>query len=207
MPSQEPGTRPARPVPYELNVEGHADLGQQTFRIEFGNTGRSTAVYHVRSGNTKTGPWTYTVQPGAEVSDRWALSANSRGAYDLSVYGPNGFLRSFKGSTTGQNIANLDIETRYDDSGLGITLEITNLGAACQVSILDLYSKDEITHTLKAGEELTKHWNLKKTYGWYDFVIEVNTDTSFQQHIAGHVETGEESMTDPAIGAPAPNFI
>jgi phospholipase C len=207
MPSQEPGTRPARPVPYELNVEGHADLGQQTFRIEFGNSGRSTAVYHVRSGNTKTGPWTYTVQPGAEVSDRWALSANSRGAYDLSVYGPNGFLRSFKGSTTGQNIANLDIETRYDDSGLGITLEITNLGAACQVSILDLYSKDEITHTLKAGEELTKHWNLKKTYGWYDFVIEVNTDTSFQQHIAGHVETGEESMTDPAIGAPAPNFI
>jgi phospholipase C len=206
MPSQEPGTRPARPVPYELSVEGHADLSQQTFRIEFGNTGRSTAVYHVRSGNTKTGPWTYTVQPGAEISDSWALSANPRGAYDLSVYGPNGFLRSFKGSTSGQNVANLDIETSYDNS-VGIKLEIRNLGETCQVSILDLYSNDEITHTLKTGEELTKHWNLKKSYGWYDFVIEVNTDTSFQQHITGHVETGEESMTDPAIGAPSPNFI
>jgi phospholipase C len=201
MPAQEPGTRPARPVPYELNVEGHADLGQQGFRIDFANVGKATAVYHVRSGNGKTGPWTYTVQPGAEISDRWALSANSRGGYDLSVYGPNGFLRSFKGSTTGQNVANLDIATKYDNSGLGIKLEITNLGEACQVSILDNYTKDQTTHTLKAGEELTKHWNLKKSYGWYDFVIEVNTDTSFQRQIAGHVETGEESMTDPGIGA------
>ncbi len=186
-------------------MHGKADLGQQTFRIDFGNIGKSTAVYHVRSGNTKTGPWTYTVQPGAEVSDSWALSANPRGGYDLSVYGPNGFLRSFKGSTTGQNVANLDIATSYDNSGLGIKLEITNLGEACQVSILDNYSKDQTTHTLRAGEELTKHWNLKKSYGWYDFFLGVNTDTSFQQHIAGHVETGEESMTDPAIGAP--NFI
>jgi phospholipase C len=192
-------------VPYELSVHGKADLGQQTFRIDFGNTGKSTAVYHVRSGNTKTGPWTYTVQPGADISDSWFLSANSRGGYDLSVYGPNGFLRSFKGSTTGQNVANLDIATSYDNSGLGIKLKITNLGEACQVSILDNYSKDQTTHTLRAGEELTKHWNLKKSYGWYDFVIEVNTDTSFQRQIAGHVETGEESMTDPAIGAP--NFI
>src|SRR5258708_3663902 len=196
MPAQEPGTRPARPVPYELSVHGKADLGQQTFRIDFANTGKSTAVYHVRSGNTKTGPWTYTVQPGADISDSWSLSANSRGGYDLSVYGPNGFLRSFKGSTTGQNVANLDIATSYDNSGLGIKLEITNLGEACQVSILDNYSKDQTTHTLRAGEELTKHWNLKKSYGWYDFFLGVNTDTSFQQHIAGHVETGEESMTD-----------
>jgi phospholipase C len=201
MPVQEPGTRPARPVPYELSVEGHADLGQQAFRIDFANTGKSTAVYHVRSGNTKTGPWTYTVQPGAEISDSWSLSANPRSEYDLSVYGPNGFLRSFKGSTSGQNVANLQIETSYDNSGAGIKLEITNLGATCQVSIVDAYSKDEITHTLKAGEELTKHWNLKKFYGWYDFIIEVNTDTSFQRQIAGHVETGGESMTDPAIGA------
>ena len=75
------------------------------------------------------------------------------------------------------------------------------------MTILDSYSKDQITHTLKAGEKLTKHWNLKQSYGWYDFAIEVNTDTSFQRHIAGHVENGEESMTDPAIGAPTPNFI
>jgi phospholipase C len=207
MPAQEPGTRPARPVPYQLSVDGKADLGQQTFGIEFGNRGKATAVYHVRSGNTKTGPWTYTVQPGAAISDSWALSANSHGAYDLSVYGPNGFLRSFKGSTSGQNIANLTIETDYDNSGRGIKLEITNLGETCQVSILDAYSKDQITHTLKAGEKLTKHWNLNQSYGWYDFAIEVNTDTSFQRHIAGHVENGEESMTDPAIGAPTPNFI
>ncbi|MCU1222178.1 MAG: phospholipase phosphocholine-specific [Edaphobacter sp.] len=206
LPAQEPGTRPARPVPYELNVSGHANLSNQTFHIDFSNSGKAAAVYHVRSGNTHSGPWTYTVEPGVEISDTWTLTANPHGAYDLSVYGPNGFLRSFKGSTSGQNKANLHITTRYDEEGPGITLDIVNRGSACEVSILNVYTKHQITHDLKPGAELTKHWSLKKFFGWYDLVIEVDTDSTFQRHIAGHVETGEDSITDPAIGAPTPNF-
>jgi phospholipase C len=198
LPGQEPGIRPARAVPYELHAHGHLD-SDETFQIDFNNTGKSTAVYHVRSGNTHNGPWTYTVQPGAEISDTWNLAA-AQSAYDLSVYGPNGFLRTFKGSTSGQGKAHLDVKSSYDD-GPGITLEIVNRGTDCQLSILDAYTKDQTSHHVEAGEELTKHWNLKTSHGWYDFVIEVSTDSTFQRHIAGHIETGEDSWTDPAIGA------
>jgi phospholipase C len=198
LPGQEPGIRPARAVPYELHAHGHLD-SDETFQIDFNNTGKSTAVYHVRSGNTHNGPWTYTVQPGAEISDTWNLAA-AQSAYDLSVYGPNGFLRTFKGSTSGQGKAHLDVKSSYDD-GPGITLEIVNRGTDCQLSILDAYTKDQTSHHVETGEELTKHWNLKTSHGWYDFVIEVSTDSTFQRHIAGHIETGEDSWTDPAIGA------
>jgi phospholipase C len=201
VPTQEPGIRPARAVPYVLQVQAQPDFLNHSIRIDFANIGKATAVYHVRSGNTQTGPWTYTVEPGAELSDLWKL-APSQNAYDLSVYGPNGFFRSFFGSTTSSEKANLDITTLYDAVRSGITLEIINRGPACQITIFDAYTTDKTTHTLKAGEDLSKHWHLKQSHGWYDFIIQVSSDTSFQRRIAGHVETGDDSMTDPAIGAP-----
>ena len=95
LPLQETGTRPARPVPYELHVHGTANFSDGTFEIHFGNAGK-TAVYQVRSGNSALGPWSYTVGSGAAVSDTWQITANSLSTYDLSVNGPNGFLRAFR---------------------------------------------------------------------------------------------------------------
>ena len=62
MPSQERGLRHARALPYELQVSGTADLAHGVFRIDFANTGEAGACFHVRSGNTSDGPWTYTVE-------------------------------------------------------------------------------------------------------------------------------------------------
>ncbi len=202
LPAQEAGVRPARAVPYDLNVLGHADFSDGVFRIHFGNSGKAAAVFHVRSGNTQTGPWTYTVGPDAELSDSWNIEANGQSAYDLSVYGPNGFMRAFKGSISGQNKANLHIRSVYDAERCSITLEIENRGVeSCKVNILNAYTKETVVSELEAGEKLVKNWSLEKFFGWYDLVIEVNSDSSFQQRIAGHVETGEDSMSDPAIGA------
>jgi len=201
MPVQESGLRPARAVPYELNVHGQADLANGTVEIHFGNSGKATAVFHVRSSNSQHGPWTYTVEPNVEISDSWIYTATGQTTYDLSVYGPNGFLRTFKGSLAGNDKANLDIRSVYDAPRSGITLDILNRGAVCQVRILNVYTKEAFTRDLKPGENLVRHWHVEKSFGWYDFVVEANSDSSFQQRIAGHVETGDDSMSDPAIGA------
>lgn len=194
--------RPARAVPYELNARGQADFSNRTVSIYFGNSGKAAAVFHVRSGNSHSGPWTYTVGPNAVISDSWAFKANGQTAYDLSVYGPNGFLRSFKGSIFGNNKANLEITSVYDAAHCSITLNIFNQEtAACEVNILDAYTKETIVFELKPGQFLTRAWPLKATFGWYDFVVEVNSDSSFQQRLAGHVETGNDSMSDPVISA------
>jgi hypothetical protein len=59
---------------------------------------------------------------------------------DLSVYGPNGFFRAFKGSVSALRTAQLDLQIDYDEILGDITLVITNLSTqSAKVSILDKY--------------------------------------------------------------------
>jgi phospholipase C len=202
MAVQESGLRAARPLPYKLGVDGDADFTKRAFNIGFRNTGNAGACFHVRSGNTSAGPWTYTVEAGKSLSDTWNVAANPNGEYDLSVYGPNGFLRAFKGGV-GAGRANLDVDARYgdDDENAGLGLIIANRGtAACTVSIVNSYTNETMTHWLDRGRSVTKNWQLRTSHGWYDLVIHVNTDQGFQQRLAGHIETGRESASDPGIG-------
>ena len=92
VPVQEPGLRRARALPYEVNATGYADPSNQTFTIDFSNSGKVGACFQLRSATAGQGSWSYTVGAGVS-SDSLALN----GAYSLSVYGPNGFVRSFAG--------------------------------------------------------------------------------------------------------------
>ena len=200
LPKQEPGTRPARPVPYELHVLGEVDFSEAAVKLHFGNSGKSAAVFQVRSG--RTGPWTYTVEANARLFDTWALGATGQTAYDLSVYGPNGFFRAFKGSVSGEDKANLTVKSTYQTDCVGITLEIQNRGNnVAKVRIFDAYTKRTIPRSVEAGETLTWHWTLDDSHGWYDLTVEVESDSTFKRQLAGHVETGSDSISDPAIGS------
>ncbi|MCH5684506.1 DUF756 domain-containing protein [Niabella sp. W65] len=42
--------------------------------------------------------------------------------------------------------------------------------------------------------------NLKKSAGWYDFTVRFKNNNATVYRFAGHVETGESSITDPAMG-------
>jgi phospholipase C len=202
MPVQEPGTRPARAVPYELQVRGEADFSADSVKLHFRNSGDAGAVFQVYSGNSQNGPWTYTVGSGAEISDTWSLSASGQTAYDLSVYGPNGFLRTFKGNISGRKSANVDVRGSYEIERGGITLDIQNRGESVdKVRVVDAYTGKTVTHTLRPGEALSEFWRLESTFGWYNFTVTVDSDSSFQQQLAGHLETGRDSVTDPAIAA------
>jgi phospholipase C len=204
LPVQEAGVRPARAVPYELHVHSTADLSDGTLKINFANTGKAGAVFHVRSGGSdERGPWTYTVGPRTEVSDTWTVPASGQTEYDLCVYGPNGFLRAFKGSFLGENQVNLDTRVIYDRDGCGIILEIRNQGAeSVTVRLAEAYSDHTVTRSLRRGESLSQRCHLESSFGWYDFSVESESDAGFQQRLAGHLESGKDSMSDPAIGAP-----
>jgi phospholipase C len=41
---------------------------------------------------------------------------------------------------------------------------------------------------------------LYRTHGWYDLVLAHAGDASFRYQYAGHVENGQDSVTDPAMG-------
>ena len=201
LPAQEAGVRPARAVPYQLQVRESVNHAAGSVTIQFENTGRQAAVFQVRSGSGQGGPWTYTVGPNAKVSDNWAVAASGQSRYDLSVHGPNGFLRRFKGSVSGQGQAHLDVSSEYDVEGNGIGLKVRNAGSVrSAVRVLDGYTNRTSIHEVEAGKTVSQHWSLESSFGWYDLVVETDSDAAFHQQLAGHVETGRDSVTDPAIG-------
>lgn len=196
LPQQEPGTRPARALPYELHVDGEVNAsGVQLF---LRNTGNAAAVFQVRSGDGQAGPWTYTVGARDEASDNLAATGAS---YDLSVSGPNGFLRTFLGSL-GADRAKLIVKTSYDGASGGIALVIQNHGSSAEtVSVFDGYSGKTQTRVLPPSGRATFVSPLEESFGWYDFSVKVGSDPGFLRQLAGHVETGRPSVTDPAIAA------
>lgn len=199
LPEQEPGTRPARPLPYEFHVHGEVVSGG--VQLFFRNSGKVGAAFQVRSGDGQTGPWTYTLGAGDEASD--IFGATGAASYDYAIYGPNGFLCSFAGSLAPSS-ANIGVASKYDDDGEGIVLILRNHGSsAVKVSVVDAYSGKTHTQRLHPGDSASYVKNLKKTSGWYDLTVTVDSDSTFSRQLAGHVETGCPSTSDPAIGANA----
>jgi len=205
VPAQERGIRPARALPYELNVHASVNDSSNTVSLTFFNTGRATVVFHVRSGNPSDVVRFYTVEPGKTLADTWNVVASS---YSLSVYGPNGFVCYFNGSI-GTSAAVLDVRSHYDgkdrrgseDDCGSIEWKITNLAANhAEVSVLDAYTGRLSTRRLRPQETFEDDLSLNQFYGWYDLVVTVAGDPTFKYRLAGHVETGRDSFTDPAMG-------
>ncbi|GAA1006907.1 phospholipase C, phosphocholine-specific [Acrocarpospora pleiomorpha] len=181
LPKQEPGLRPARALPYDLRVEGRtSDDG--SFVIDFESRGEAGATFYVTG---EGGPWTYTVESGKTFSSAWPQ-------VDLSVYGPNGFLRTFGGGP-GQ----AEISVHCDET---LELTLTNGDTPCALTITDTYGvATPATYPLKPGASITHTTPLATTHGWYDLTVTSDTDPTFIRRVAGHVENGQPSMSDPGI--------
>jgi len=92
------------------------------------------------------------------------------------------------------------VRTGYE--GDAITLDLRNLGGTvAQVRIADAYTGQRASLGLRPGESSKVRYPLDGSFGWYDLTITVESDAGFRQQIAGHVETGLDSMTDPLLGA------
>ena len=201
LPDQEVGPRPARALPYELHVEGEVAPSQGGVRLIFRNTGKAGAAFHVRSDDGQPGPWTYTVGAGDETSDSFGSGGTT--SYNFAVSGPNGFLRTFAGGLAAGS-ANLTVNAIYENDSESIALVIRNHGSSDhKLSILDAYSGKTQTRVVHSKNTATYVGQLHKSFGWYDLVVTSESDASFTRQLAGHVETGRPSVTDPAIGATA----
>jgi phospholipase C len=207
VPKQEAGVRPARALPYELFVRVRAE-GSHGGKVSmrFINTGRAGAVFLVYTAHGADAPRSYTVEAGKRLEDR--LPANADGSYDFTVHGPNGFLRRFAGKRVATNWWSSDEKARpevsegYDVANGNLQLRLENAGSArCQFTIKNAYDPGAVvTHSVRGGDSDQIYLDLRKAYGWYDLVVTVDSDASFERRFAGHVETGSPSMSDPALG-------
>ncbi len=176
------------------------------FSIRFASSGSVGGAFNVYSRITHDAPWRYAVDAGASVTDDWDVAADSDGNYDLEVFGANGFYRRFVGNVKAASSAsssNPDVAVRYDKASGNIGVTITNYGRQpCTAIVSDKVYKNEPDrrHLLAPGQSVEDYRLLQASAQWYDITVEVEELPGYLRHFAGHLETGRDSTSDPAMG-------
>ncbi|WP_181795059.1 phosphocholine-specific phospholipase C [Streptomyces sp. WELS2] len=196
LPRQEPGSRPTRPLKYAPAVDGSADTATGKYTLTFASGAGAGAAFLVTSDSRTDGPWTYTTEAGKTLSDTWN-SVYSGGNYDLTVHGPNGFLRVFKGRN---KVAGPEVTARH--TGDDIELTFTNKGSGTALlKVADGYGGSPLTVTVRPGATVRQTVSLAASKRWYDLTVTSDADPAFRRGFAGHVENGQPGVSDPAIAS------
>jgi phospholipase C len=199
---QETGTRPSRALPYELHTSARvASDGSVT--LLFSNSGTQGAVFHVYDQlHLDAIPRRYTVEAGKILDDAWEPTPTDAGNYQLLVYGPSGFVRTFAGNLSSGNSQafNPEIQVCYDLSSAQIVLKVHNTGlqtGSVAVQANAYFTEGPWTIDVAAQSTASMSWNLAASGQWYDFTV---TAAAFTRRLAGRIETGADSISDPAMG-------
>ncbi len=196
MPKQEAGTKPTRPLKYAPYVDGSADISTGKYRLTFSGGAAAGAQFLVTSPNRTDGPWTYTAEAGKNLSDAWNTTY-SKGVTDLTVHGPNGFLRRFRnpGKTAGP-----EVTARHNPTTGNLDLTFTNpAGADAVLTVANAYGGTPQTVTVRRGATVGYTVDLRGCRNWYDVTVTSSVTTDFVRRLAGHVETGAPGLSDPGL--------
>ncbi|MEU2115956.1 phosphocholine-specific phospholipase C [Streptomyces sp. NPDC016459] len=191
MPTQEPGVRRARPLPYQPDAAATTGAGSVT--VALSNRAKASAHFALypyagefavpqHKDVRGTGEWTVPV-PGDH--------------YRFTITGPNGFRREFEGPATG----GAELASRIDHHDRDLHLTVRNTGSAplsFTVRPLGYVDPDDLgdwtrTVTVKPGRTRTVVHSASDAHGWYD--IEVTAAGGFRRRLMGHIENGRASVS------------
>ena len=190
--AQEAGVRPARPLPYALELD--LDARTEGIGLRFRNHSAVGVCCTAHWDHSFATPRHYTLGAGHQLSD--VVHAPRFTQRALTVYGPNGFLRQLRGN--GRSA----LEVTSAGSATGeLRLRLRNQGREpLAVTVRDeSYGGGERRLTIEAGTSETLPWSLHGSHHWYDLTV---TAGRHAWRLAGHLENGRASVTDPANTAP-----
>jgi len=224
MPPQESGAKRARPLPYQPN----ANLDGFTFgrdgtveaNLSFSNNGphvrkashfsvyNNAAPDHDEQDYPDNFPGQYTVDASDTIWDKVVSASveigagHGDGTYDLTVIGPNRFLRHFTGDVNASGTT-VKVQAAYYQGGFGpkpmFGLVLTNTGVTAVAFTVasNNYSNDRArTHCVPAGRSATHEVDpLASSHGWYDLSVTLSGDGSWSRRYVGHLEDGTDSIT------------
>ena len=122
--------------------------------------------------------------------------ATRKGVTDLTVHGPNGFLRSFKrpGTTAGP-----EVTARHDAATGNLDLTITNAGSVDgHLTVTNAYAARPRPSRC-AGRDRHAHRRSARQQALVRRDGRFRPHANFLRRFAGKVETGPSGVTDPAI--------
>jgi len=220
LPVQETGSKPARPLPYQpnANLAGFSTSGSTvTADLVLSNNGQHVrkASHFAVYDNTLTAspsladfprafPGQYTVAASNRTADATLAAGpvDPSGGYDITVIGPNRFLRRFAGNVTTPGAA-ARVTALYGSEGRGPQPLLTLILASASASDLTFavtpnnYCADPArTYRVRPGQRVAHELDpLATAGGWYDLTVTIEDDGCWSQRYAGHLETGQPSVT------------
>jgi phospholipase C len=199
-PVQDTGVRRSRALPYRPVVRMQVNPQTAEVNLALSCEGKAT-VLHVYDRLQLTAiPRRYTIAPGIALTGSWTAT---EGAYDLWLLGSGGFHRHYAGRINALPVEAALIPGVTDP--LRATLHLSNPRASAEtVRVVPGAYPDAMpaqSLRLEAGEQYEIDLRLAETAGWYDLWIIAEGSA---QRLAGRIETGLDSASDPAMGGPAP---
>ncbi|MEW1724759.1 phosphocholine-specific phospholipase C [Streptomyces sp. NPDC093109] len=211
MPVQEPGVRPARPLPYQTDAYGRVGADGRTFEVVLSNTGRASAhfalypyagEFEVPQHRDVRGTAQWTV-PLTGAGGAGGVGAADR-AYRFTITGPNGFRREFSGPVAGRG-AELSSSVDHHDRDLHLTLRNSgDRSVTFTVRPLGYVDEADLSGwtrriTVKPGRTRAVVHSAADAHGWYDIEVSADDDgharVPFRRRLMGHIENGRVSVS------------
>ncbi|MFJ9620347.1 phosphocholine-specific phospholipase C [Streptomyces sp. NPDC101181] len=193
LPEQEPGARPARPLPYQPDAEARRTRGG--LRVEVDNTGRSSAHFTLYP---YAGEFPAPQHKDVRGRAHWTVPVTGD-AYRFTVIGPNGFRREFAGPVDG----GAEVTTRLDPRDRDLHLTLRNTGRRTLTFLvrpLGYADEDDLRDwtrrvTVKPGRSRTVVHSAADAHGWYDLAVTADGEDGFRRRLMGHIENGRASVS------------
>ncbi|ARR11638.1 phospholipase C, phosphocholine-specific [Xanthomonas citri pv. citri] len=198
-PEQPFGVRRSRGLPYRPSVELTYLPERGEVNLRMANAGAAAVLHVYDRFDLAAIPRRYTVGNDATVDGTWTTYD---GRYDLWLLGPNGFHRHYRGDVGAPLLV---AEIARDPNDCTCMLLSLRHGGSTAVQ-LELqpgaYAAAQPRERLRLAPGITeqRRWKAAATGGWYD--LWVHHDGAAQR-LAGRIETGADSVSDPAMGGPA----
>ncbi|RTF85589.1 phospholipase domain-containing protein, partial [Serratia marcescens] len=193
LPHQRRLARPSRALPYQLHVEASVAAEQRRVTLNLFNTGEQGAVFHVYDRRDLAQiPRRFTVEAGKAVSDDW----QTENEYHLWLLGPNGFHRELRGA-----LSRPQPEVRLRPTGRNLLLQLNNPAPEAITVTLErcpYTQQGPWPITLPAGGSHQQAFDARASGGWYDITLQ--SAGGWLRRLAGRLEDGEHSVSDPLMG-------
>jgi phospholipase C len=202
-PNQEPGTAPARAIPYQPMADLSASVSG--VRYELSNHGTAALQLSVYSRTvTELIAERIDLAPACGTMRGEVPLGLPAGGYDVAVHGPNGFLRRASGdlaTTVGGLEAGLALVGTGAGAGTEPTLRLTlrNEGRADVTAVVTGIPgarAGNLTMQLQPGSSRAIAFSpLEDADGWYDVTVTLDGRSGYARTFAGHLENGRPSVT------------
>ncbi|MGJ1432575.1 phosphocholine-specific phospholipase C [Sphingobacterium spiritivorum] len=215
---QEKGQRRSAALPYQYDVFGKVDGGQFIMHMEVSTTifGARTAgvpltVYapgkYIQSKGEQTEicrNWNFAVKANDRLEYQWPVTSFEDNKYALRVHGPNGFYRAFSGESSDPQLLVKIIPEQKSmtkaATGNAVVL-IENQGKnPLRIHLVSKSYKDvNIEREIAGKTEVQVSLDLSSSGSWYDLKLTLPDYKNFERHMAGRIESGNETVTDPLL--------